>query len=243
MCGRFILISSQKELTEEYGLIETPEVHPRYNIAPSQEIAAIRYTPGTPNNRELIFLQWGLTPLWSKDPFKSSGLINARSETIDSKPVFKSCLKKQRVLIPSNGFYEWSKSATGFKQAYLIHFRNHRLLSFAGIYDEHKSPSGDIVRTCAIITTESNDDLKTIHDRMPVIINRKDYALWLESENINRKEFRGMLRPYNLSGLEILQVGAKVNKPGYDAPDCMEPLGEICGKAELCGQQSLFSSR
>lgn len=242
MCGRFILISSQKELTEEYGLIETPEVHPRYNIAPSQEVAAIRYTPGAPNNRELIYLQWGLIPFRSNDPFKSSGLINARSETIDSKPAFKSCLMKRRVLIPSNGFYEWRKSATGFKQAYLIHFRNHRLLSFAGIYDEWKAPSGNNVRTCAIITTESNEDLKTIHDRMPVIIRKNDYTLWLEAENINRKEFRGMLRPYNIPGLEILQVGAKVNKPGYDAPDCMEPLGE-CGKAELCGQTSLFSSR
>ena len=243
MCGRFILISSQKELTEEYGLIETPEVRPRYNIAPSQEIAAIRYTPGAPNNRELIFLRWGLIPFWSKNPSKSSGLINARSETIDSKSAFKSCLKKRRVLIPSNGFYEWSKNATGFKQAYLIHFRNHRFLSFAGIYDEHKSPAGDIVRTCAIITTESNKELKTIHNRMPVIIRKNDYTLWLEAENINRKEFRGMLRPYNIPGLEILQVGAKVNKPGYDKPDCMEPPGDICAKSENSCQTPLFPPR
>ncbi len=243
MCGRFILISSQKELTEEYGLIETPEVHPRYNIAPSQKVAAIRYTPGAPNNRELIYLQWGLIPFWFKGPFKSSGFINARSETIDSKPAFKSCLKKRRVLIPSNGFYEWRKSATGFKQAYLIHFRNHRLLSFAGIYDEWKAPSRNNVRTCAIITTESNDDLKTIHDRMPVIIKRKDYALWLESENIDCKEFRGMFRSDNTPDLEILPVGSRVNKPGYDASDCMEPLGEICEKAELFDETSLFSSR
>jgi putative SOS response-associated peptidase YedK len=115
-------------------------------------------------------------------------------------------------------------------------------LSFAGIYDEWKTPSGNSVRTCAIITTESNDDLKTIHDRMPVIINRKDYALWLESENIDRKEFRSMFPSDNTPDLEISPVGSRVNKPGYDAPGCMEPLRE-CGKAELCGQQSLFSSR
>ncbi len=243
MCGRFILVSSPEELEEEFELIETPEVRRRYNIAPSQEVAAVRSNPEGINRRELKYFKWGLTPFRSKGASISQMLINARAETIDSKPVFKSCFRKRRILIPTNGFYEWVKDETGAKHAYLIHFENHYLFAFAGIYDEWKAPSGEIAGSCAIITAESNDLLKTIHDRMPVIVKRKDYAPWLETKNINSEDFRSILAPYKGEGLRISPVSSRVNKPEYDAPDCIEPLKVTDSNSDPSLQTSLYLTR
>jgi putative SOS response-associated peptidase YedK len=241
LCGRFLLVSSSKELAEQFELDETPEMRPRYNVAPSQEIAAIRLHPGPQaNKRELIFLKWGLIPSWSKDPGISQRLINARSETVESKPAFRSSFKKRRILIPANGFYEWKGTQSGARQPYLISFEKFGLLAFAGIYDEWKSPSGDVTRSCAIITTQSNDLIKSVHDRMPVVVPIKDYGLWLESTDTASEDFRNLLRPLSDDSFRITQVGMKVNRPDYDKPDCIEPLKTDDRDANQSVQGSLY---
>jgi putative SOS response-associated peptidase YedK len=241
LCGRFLLVSSSKELAEQFELDETPEIRPRYNLAPSQEIAAIRLHHGPQaNKRELIFLTWGLIPSWSKDPAISQRLINARCETVESKPAFRSSFKKRRILIPANGFYEWKGTQSGARQPYLISLEKFGLLAFAGIYDEWKSPSGDVTRSCAIITTQSNDLIKSVHDRMPVVVPTKDYGLWLESADTASEDFRNLLRPLSDDNFRITQVGMKVNRPDYDKPDCIEALKTADGEANQSVQGSLY---
>jgi len=241
LCGRFLLVSSSKELAEQFQLDETPEITPCYNVAPSQEIAAIRLRHDTrTDRRELIFLRWGLIPSWSKDPAISERLINARSETVESKPAFRSSFKKRRILIPANGFYEWKRTQSGARQPYLISFEKFGLLAFAGIYDEWKSPSGDVTRSCAIITTQSNDLIKSIHDRMPVVVPTKDYELWLESTDTASEDFKKLLKPLSGDSFRITEVGMKVNRPDYDNPDCIEPLKTSDSNANQSIQGSLY---
>ena len=224
MCGRYVLLSSAKEIADEFELSGFPEVEPRYNISPSQEAPAIRVDPGTtPPKRELVLLRWGLIPSWTKDTSSVKELINARCETIAFKPAFRSSFKKGRILIPSNGFYEWKRLDSGKRQAYLIHFEGFKLFAFAGIFDEWKTPSGEIIKTYAIVTTTSADSIKSIHDRMPVVVSSKDYRLWLESTDTASQDFRNLLEPFSNDNFRITEVGMKVNRPDYDNRYCIEP--------------------
>ena len=224
MCGRYVLLSSAKEIADEFELSGFPEVEPRYNISPSQEAPAIRVDPGTtPPKRELVLLRWGLIPSWTKDTSSVKELINARCETIAFKPPFRSSFKKGRILIPSNGFYEWKRLDSGKRQAYLIHFEGFKLFAFAGIFDEWKTPSGEIIKTYAIVTTTSADSIKSIHDRMPVVVSSKDYRLWLESTDTASQDFRNLLGPFSNDNFRITEVGMKVNRPDYDNRYCIEP--------------------
>ena len=224
MCGRYVLLSSAKEIADEFELSGFPEVEPRYNISPSQEAPAIRVDPGTtPPKRELVLLRWGLIPSWTKDTSSVKELINARCETIAIKPAFRTSFKKGRILIPSNGFYEWKRLDSGQRQAYLIHFEGFKLFAFAGIFDEGKTPSGEIIKTFAIVTTTSADSIKSIHDRMPVVVARKDYRLWLESTDTASQDFRNLLGPFSNDNFRITEVGMKVNRPDYDNRYCIEP--------------------
>lgn len=224
MCGRYVLLSSAKEIADEFELSGFPEVEPRYNISPSQEAPAIRVDPGTtPPKRELVLLRWGLIPSWTKDTSSVKELINARCETIAFKPAFRSSFKKGRILIPSNGFYEWKRLDSGKRQAYLIHFEGFKLFAFAGIFDEWKTPSGEIIKTYAIVTTTSADSIKSIHDRMPVVVSSKDYRLWLESTDTASQDFRNLLGPFSNDNFLITEVGMKVNRPDYDNRYCIEP--------------------
>lgn len=224
MCGRFILLSSAKSLAEEFELCAVPEIQPRYNIAPSQELLAI--TPQldeTSSKRRPQFMRWGLIPSWTKDASRFKSLINARSETIQSKPAFRSSFRKRRILIPSNGFYEWKNNQDGQRKAYLIHLEGLRLFAFAGIFDEWKSPKGEIVKTCAILTTSSNNSMKSIHDRMPVIVKKSDYAIWLESGELKEKALRNIFETLSDQSLIVTPVSSMVNSPRNDEPGCIIP--------------------
>ena len=244
MCGRYVLLSSAKEIADEFELSGFPEVEPRYNISPSQEAPAIRVDPGTtPPKRELVLLRWGLIPSWTKDTSSVKELINARCETIAIKPAFRTSFKKGRILIPSNGFYEWKRLDSGQRQAYLIHFEGFKLFAFAGIFDEWKTPSGEIIKTFAIVTTTSADSIKSIHDRMPVVVARKDYRLWLESTDTASQDFSNLLGPFSNDSFRITEVGIKVNSPNYDNPDCIEPSKTTANYANQSVQKSLDFTR
>jgi putative SOS response-associated peptidase YedK len=179
MCGRYRL-SRRKQLIEEYfeAAESEHEWTPRYNIAPTQSVPVIRQNPKEPV-RDLSLLRWGLIPWWAKDAVGAAQMINARSETADTKPAFRDALKSRRCLIPADGFYEWKKAGRA-KQPYCFEVNEGALFAFAGLWDRWMDPTGKPVETCSILTTTPNAVTSAIHDRMPVILDPDDYDLWLD---------------------------------------------------------------
>jgi putative SOS response-associated peptidase YedK len=168
MCGRFALFASGEEVAQRFQLSETPLFDPRYNIAPTQTVPAVRAGDG---GRYLSLLRWGLIPSWSSDPKIAYKLTNARSETAASKPSFRSAFKQRRCLIPASAFYEWQKVSAKIKQPYCIRPRDGGLFAFAGLWERWNDPAGETVESCTILTTEANELMRPLHDRMPVILD------------------------------------------------------------------------
>jgi putative SOS response-associated peptidase YedK len=219
MCGRFARIVSDKKLREKYRLKETPQLDDRYNIAPSQPVAAVRATDG---ERELVLLKWGLIPSWSKDEKLGYKLINARSETVAEKPSFRSAFKQRRCLIPASGFYEWAKQETGRKQPFFISLRDGEPFSFAGLWERWHDPVGEEIQSCTILTTTANEVMQPIHERMPVILGPSSEEQWLDPQT-SADALRSLLVPYSSEGMEARPVGLWVNNPRNDGPKCLEP--------------------
>ena len=164
------------ELVKLYRVHDRPNLRPRYNIAPTQDVLAIRLN--VEGNQEAVQLRWGLIPFWAKEEKIAYSTINARAETVASKPAFRDAFKKRRCLIPADGYYEW-KPEGGTKQPYRITLDPEQPFSFAGLW-EHWEKGGKVVESCTIIVTNANDLTKDIHDRMPVILDPKDYIGWLD---------------------------------------------------------------
>lgn len=227
MCGRFTRANDyfsdrarQQKFLEQLGLADAPPLEPRYNIAPTQDVAAVRSKAG--DGRELAMLHWGLVPSWAKDLKIGNRLVNARAETIAEKPAFRSAFRRRRCLIPADGFYEWQVQGRS-KQPYLIRFRDRRLFCFAGLW-EHWPKGEPQVESCTIITTDANPLMSTLHDRMPVIVSPSDYALWLDPAIEEPERLSPLLRPWQGDDLEALAVSTLVNNPRHESPQCIEPL-------------------
>lgn len=221
MCGRFTLIASADVVAEHYGLAELPLLAPRYNIAPTQPVAAVRLDRDGAE-REFTHFQWGLIPSWSKDPSIGSRMINARSETAAEKPSFRAAFKRRRCLIPASGFYEWQK-VDGGKQPMYIRPAEGDLLSFAGLWEFWAGPDGSELETCTILTTSPNDYMEPIHNRMPVILEPDDYGMWLDPDT-PPDQLMHLMRPAALGLLEAYPVSTAVNRPTNDSPDCIKPV-------------------
>jgi putative SOS response-associated peptidase YedK len=219
MCGRFTLRTPAKDIAEFFDLGDVPELRPRYNIAPTQKVAAVRLDRES-EKRELAFLHWGLIPSWADDPKIGHRPINARAETVATKPSFRNAFKKRRCLIVADGFYEWRKT-NDKKQPFLIHKKDDCPFAFAGLW-EHWKGDEKAIESCTIIVTEANDLMKPIHDRMPVILDPADYDLWLDPEFGDREKLEAMLRPYSGGDLESYPVSTVVNKPQNDVEKCVE---------------------
>jgi putative SOS response-associated peptidase YedK len=220
MCGRFTLRSSSTKVAETFGLSEAPLFEPRYNIAPTQPVAAVR---ATPEGRQLASLRWGLIPSWADDPSIGYRMINARSETVATKPSFRSAFKNRRCLIPADGYYEWQKT-DGKKQPYLIGMRDGTPFAFAGLW-EHWERGQEPIESCTILTTAANDLTGPIHDRMPVILDPKDFDLWLDPQVQDPKALEPFLRPHVAETMMAYQVSTLVNNPRNEDPRCVEPSG------------------
>jgi len=226
MCGRFALISDTETLIDEFGvapetLTALPPSVPRYNVAPTQPVAAIRLNPKN-KKRELTFFQWGLIPSWSRDIKMGSRMINARGETVAEKPSFRAPFKRRRCIIPADGFYEWQKRGSS-KQPMYIHPANDVPFALAGLWEMWRSPDGDELQTCTIITTTPNELMAPIHNRMPVILEREDFDMWLDPGD--RPELGlHLIRPYPSEKMTAYPVSTFVNRPINDAPQCIEPL-------------------
>ena len=222
MCGRFTLFEADKILSKEFGVSSVPPLSPRYNIAPSQPVTAVRATP-TASGREIAFLRWGLIPSWSKDPTIGNRLINARAETASDKPSFRKAFRQHRCLIPTNGFYEWQRQERG-KQPYFVRMRNERLFAFAGLWDRWESPGKDVIETCTILTTAANAVLAPIHDRMPVIVPSGEYDRWLDTTLTDPDLLAPLLVPFSPEEMLAFPVSPRVNTPASDDVGCIAPL-------------------
>lgn len=224
MCGRFTLLIPGEELAESFQLESAPTLAPRYNIAPTQPVAAVRHNSDR-GRRELVHMHWGLVPFWAKDPSIGSRMINARSETVSEKPAFRAAFKYRRCIVPASGFYEWRKQ-NGHKQPYYIHHKDGAPLALAGLWEHWQSADGSELESCTILTTTPNDMMRDLHNRMPVILEPADYDVWLQSDGQNQGELQHLLRPAADEMLTAYPVTTFVNRPQNDAPDCIAPLAE-----------------
>jgi putative SOS response-associated peptidase YedK len=227
MCGRYTLSTPTDEIAALFDLatqMDLPALPQRYNVAPTQEAAVVRVVaPGTP--RRLDLLRWGLVPYWADDLSIGNRMINARSESVADKPAFRRSFRRQRCLVATDGFYEWKKEGK-LKQPYHIRRKDRHAFAFAGLWERWKNPEGNLLDTFTILTTSANDLLRPLHDRMPVIVDRRDFALWLDPEVTDPAVLQPLLVPAPPGEMETVPVSRTVNSPAYDGPDCVAPLVE-----------------
>ena len=224
MCGRYTLLNNLKLLADLFhvGDVSLPLFDARYNIAPSQDVLAVRQ----PDGRELVELKWGLVPSWAKDPKIGYRMINARCETVAEKPSFRSAFKRRRCLIPSDGFYEWKKTGAKPKQPYFVHLKDDHPFAFAGLW-EHWERDGEVIESCTIITTDANELMKPLHDRMPVILPGHVYDEWLDPDNQATGDLPNLLKPYPAEEMAAHPVSTYVNSPKNQGPECTERVERI----------------
>src|SRR3989475_9953702 len=193
MCGRSTLKTPVERLSEKFQFPEVIPLKPRYNVAPSQPVAVVRRLPDD-LDRKLAMLRWGLIPAWVKDPAKARQPINAKSETVAELPTFRTAFRKRRCLIPSDGFYEW-KQEGGRKQPVYICKTDGETFAFAGLWERWVGEEDEFIESCTILTTEPNELLAQVHNRMPVILDAKDYDLWLDPEVQQAERLKPLLQP------------------------------------------------
>jgi putative SOS response-associated peptidase YedK len=219
MCGRFTLRTAPREVAKAFGLLVQPELFPRFNIAPTQPVAVVRYDT-LYGRRELVMQRWGLIPGWAEDAKIGNRLINARAETLSSKPAFRDAFRLRRCLVVADGFFEWQKIGKQ-KQPYFIRRADDRPFALAGLWDRW---GPDKLESCTIITTDANDLLRPLHERMPVILSEGDYDTWLDPTIRDAAALESLLKPAASDLLTMHPVDAVVNSPAEDVPQCIEPL-------------------
>lgn len=223
MCGRLFQSSSPDDLKRWFGTANLPNTPARYNVAPTQDIAAVRFNPKT-GARSLDLLRWGLIPHWSKDKSVGVRMINAQAESIATKPAFRDAFQQRRCIIPADGFYEWGKLADGGKQAYVVRMKGGALFGFAGLWENWRQPDGIWLRSCTIVTVPANALCAPIHDRMPAILAFEDYAPWLGEAGPGGADPGTLLRSFPSEAMELYPVGPAVGNFRNDDPSLIAPL-------------------
>jgi putative SOS response-associated peptidase YedK len=232
MCGRFTLTTPAQALAVQFDLAEVPALEPRYNIAPTQPVAAVRVGSES-EERELVLMRWGLIPFWAKDSSIGARMINARSETVAEKPSFRNAFRRRRCLVPADGFYEWQK-LDGAKQPVYVSLQDRDAFAFAGLWERWENPDNGVVESCTLLTCEPNELLRPIHSRMPVILSPRDYSLWLDREVNEPERLQALLYPYPSGRMQAYAVSRYVNSPRNEGPDCIVPVDEA-GEKPLPG--------
>jgi putative SOS response-associated peptidase YedK len=219
MCGRFAFYSPSESTAALFRVGGVPVMKPRYNIAPTQDIAAVRSS--TDDEREFAMLRWGLVPFWAKDPSIGNRMINARAETVAEKPSFRAAYRKRRCLIPADGFYEWRKESDR-KTPYFISLESGEPFAFAGLWEDwHAKESEESLQTATIITTAANEFLSVLHNRMPVVLEREACDRWLSGDEqilADVVETSPVFRAW--------PVDRRVNNARNEGEDLIEPAGE-----------------
>jgi putative SOS response-associated peptidase YedK len=226
MCGRFTLHTSMAEWLTLFlpGFEQEDDQAPRYNIAPTQSVSAIRHDDDA--RRALVRLRWGLLPSWAKDTKIAATMINARSETITEKPSFRTAIRKRRCLVIADGYYEWQQLGPREKQPYYIHRPDHQPFAMAGIWERNEQAAVDRqpIESCAILTTASQGSIASIHDRMPVILTADRWDLWLDRAFNDPAPLLEWLAPVAEGTLATTKVSKWVNSPTHDDATCCAPL-------------------
>jgi len=225
MCGRYVLRRLKEWLDDAFAELKIrPDLSflARYNIAPTQNVPAVRWEEGGP---ALVNLRWGLIPSWAKDPSIGSRMINARAESLADKPVFRTAFQRRRCLIPADGFYEWQTLAgQKQKQPHLIYLKNDRPFAFAGIWDRWETPT-ETIESFSVITTQANALIQPIHDRMPVILIGANCDQWIRPTS-RESELTALLASYDTNAMTHHPVSTVVNSPSNDAPTCAAHLND-----------------
>ena len=222
MCGRFTLTADPNDLRETFPWVNIPEgFGARYNIAPSQPVAVI---PNDGKN-QLDFFVWGLIPSWAKDPAIGNRMINARAETLSEKPSFRTAFRRRRCLIPASGFFEWKQEpGRKSKTPMYIRLKSGKPFALAGLWERWDAPDGSTVFSCAIVTTQPNELMQVIHNRMPVILPSQAFSLWLDTAEPLLPKLTELLQPYPAHEMIAYPVSNVVNHPANDLPACIEPV-------------------
>lgn len=230
MCGRFSLTVPERFFSRTFAIQNVPEMQPDYNIPPGVDIWAVRSHSGS-QTAKVARLRWGLIPHWAKDSKIGNSLINARAETAAEKPAFRDSLSSRRCLIPADGFFEWKRDGKR-RTPYYIHQKDHQPFAFAGLWDRWIAPNGRPLETCTILTTEPNNLMRPLHNRMPVILDETKMAGWLQ-DPYPISEIRELFLPYPSDQLEAYPVSVLVNHPENNDPSCLE-------KTQILEQEELF---
>jgi putative SOS response-associated peptidase YedK len=215
MCGRFTLTYDIQTIAQAFHAAPTLQTTARYNIAPTQQVVTVLQN----GERHLDLLRWGLIPSWAKEENIGSKMINARAETLAEKPSFKRLLHSRRCLIVADGFYEWKQEQKGPKTPMYITLKDHELFAFAGLWDSWKQPDGQLLRTCTIITTEANELVSSIHNRMPVILPNSARDAWLDVSMKDDHILLPLLKPYVAEEMMVRPVSRLVNDPKKDSAE------------------------
>lgn len=222
MCGRYTLRFRAETIAETFGVEVPPTLPERFNIAPSQLVLAVREKPGS-HERKLVALKWGLVPFWADDPEIGSRMSNARSETAATKPAFRSSFRARRCLIVADGFYEW-QARDGKKQPYYIRLKSGQPFGIAGLWDRWDKQAGEPIESCTILTTDSNEPMMAIHERMPVVIPPESFDTWLNPAEHDVAKLSRLLRPFHPDEMTAYPVSTLVNNAKQDSAKCVEPL-------------------
>nr|WP_083794848.1 SOS response-associated peptidase [Bradyrhizobium sp. ORS 278] len=228
MCGRFVITSPPAALRQIFGYQEQPNFPPRHNIAPTQPIPVVFLDQDV---RHFRLMRWGFLPAWVKDPRGFTLLINARSETVREKPAFKNAIRRRRVLVPADGYYEW-QLIDGRKRPLFIHRSDKAPFGFAALAETWMGPNGEEVDTVAIVTAAANTDLATLHDRVPVTIRPDDFSLWLDCRNHDAGDIMHLMVAPEQGEFSWYEVSTRVNAVANDDPQLLLPMTEEMRAAE-----------
>ena len=224
MCGRFTLTASPPEVAEHFGAPlpagGLPELRPRYNIAPAQDVVVVTRTQ--PRRAAFAVKRWGLVPPWARDPGFGNQAINARIESADRKPAFRDAFAARRCLVPADGFYEWRG-----RDPFHIALPGREVFAFAGLHERWHAPDGARLETFTVLTGPAHSRIRELHDRMPLLVPRPHYEAWLDPELRDPDRVRALLDPEQAAAFEPRAVDVRVNSPRHDDAACLEPPRQL----------------
>jgi putative SOS response-associated peptidase YedK len=222
MCGRYAFFSPAEAVKRTFALDLLPELKPRYNIAPTQSVAALRVVEE--GKRSLAMLHWGLVPHWAKERAIGNRMINARSETLAEKPAYRDAFRRRRCLVLADGWYEW-QAAPGGKQPWFVRLREPGPIAFAGLWEKWKDPAGELLESCTIVTCDASESIRKIHDRMPVVLPEESWDRWMDTAFSDTEALSRILGPYEAKALRAWQVSRLVNAPKNEGPKLIDAEG------------------
>lgn len=219
MCGRFTLTAAEHVILDLFEIQTLPPQTARYNVAPTQDVLAVRTGEDA---REAAMLRWGLIPHWAKDKAIGSRMINARAETVAEKPAYREAFAQRRCLVVADGFIEWQRQGKK-KQPFHIRLRSGLPFGFAGLWDRWRDEDGQWLQTCTVLTTEPNDLVAPVHDRMPVIVPQNAHERWLDPSS-DRGSLKELFAPFPSDLMESVAVSTRVNSVAHDDPSCLDAV-------------------